>query len=102
MNDDEEFLFEQEMADVKRLQQGGRVKIKRDKLSPDGAQQRRAAAVAEEGDVNPLSDAGIEPLDSWLAKKLPGGYRLDPSGPYYVILNRECFQETKAVRDLDD
>ncbi len=54
MNDDEEFLFQQEMTGVKPLQQDGRVKIKRDQLNPDTAQERRVAAVAELGDANPL------------------------------------------------
>ena len=74
MNDDEEFLFQQEMADVKPLQRAGRVKLQRQCLSDESAQQRRAAAVAETGDKNPLGIEGIDALDPWyvLSFKRPG------------------------------
>jgi len=74
MNDDEEFLFQQEMAGVKPLKTESRVQRRRESGSEESLRQRRAAAVAEEGDKNPLSDEGIEPLDPWyiLDFKRPG------------------------------
>ena len=75
MSDDEEFLFQQEMTGVEPIQQERRVPLKRDTVpSADSARERRSAAVAERGDANPLSDAGIEPLDPWfvLEFKRPG------------------------------
>jgi DNA-nicking Smr family endonuclease len=74
MNDDEDILFQQEMAGVKPLDKPGRVALKRDEPSADTAQARRDAAAAESAPVNPLSDEGIEPLDPWyvLDFKRPG------------------------------
>ncbi len=74
MNDDEELLFQQEMAGVKPLKQPDKVALRRDSLSEDSAQARRAAAAAEKGPGNPLADEGIEPLDPWyvLDFKRPG------------------------------
>jgi DNA-nicking Smr family endonuclease len=74
MNDDEEFLFQQEMTGVQPLKRSTRVKLKRADASADGLQQRRTAAVAEQGDCNPLRDEGIEALDPWyvLDYKRPG------------------------------
>lgn len=74
MNDDEEFLFEQEMADVKPLKTESRAKLRRDSGTDESLQQRRAAAVAEQGDPNPLTREGIEALDPWylLEFKRPG------------------------------
>ena len=56
MNEDEEFLFQREMADVKPLQRAERVALQRDPLSESIAQRRRAAAVAEQEDSNYLDD----------------------------------------------
>jgi DNA-nicking Smr family endonuclease len=74
MNDDEEFLFQQEMSGVKPLQRSERVTLERGKLSTAAAEQRRAAATAEPGDKNPLAVEGIEALDPWyvLSFKRPG------------------------------
>ena len=74
MNDDEEFLFQQEMTGVEPLKRSTRVKLKRDEASAESLRQRRVAAVAEQGDRNPLSDEGVEPLDPWhvLDYKCPG------------------------------
>ncbi len=74
MNDDEEFLFQQEMTGVEPLKRSTRVKLKRTDTSAESLQQRRAAAVAEQGDRNPLSDEGIDALDPWyvLDYKSPG------------------------------
>ncbi|MEP5764827.1 MAG: DNA endonuclease SmrA [Halieaceae bacterium] len=65
MSDDEEFMFLQEMADVKPIRQEQRVALKRDGPSADTARERRSAAVAAAADPNPLSDEGISPLDPW-------------------------------------
>jgi DNA-nicking Smr family endonuclease len=65
MNEDEDFLFQQEMADVKPLQSADRVRLTGDRVAADTVLQRRAAAVAEAGDGNPLSVEGIDRLDSW-------------------------------------
>jgi DNA-nicking Smr family endonuclease len=65
MNEDEEFLFQQEMADVKPLQSAERVRLAAERISAETVQLRRAAAVAETGDPNPLSVEGIASLDSW-------------------------------------
>jgi DNA-nicking Smr family endonuclease len=74
MNDDEEFLFQQEMTGVEPLQRSTRVKLKRNDASAESLRQRRTAAVAEKGDRNPLSDEGVEALDPWyvLDYKRPG------------------------------
>ncbi|MEE4659053.1 MAG: DNA endonuclease SmrA [Halieaceae bacterium] len=74
MNDDENFLFEQEMAGVKPLKHTPRVKLSRQQVSDANALARREAAAAERGPVNPLSEEGIEPLDPWyvLEFKRPG------------------------------
>ena len=74
MNDDEEFLFQQEMKGVEPLQRSVRVALKRDATDAESLQRRRATAVAEQGDRNVLSDAGIEALDPWyvLDYKSPG------------------------------
>ncbi|MDJ0879167.1 MAG: DNA endonuclease SmrA [Halieaceae bacterium] len=74
MNDDEDLLFQQEMAGVKPLKRPDRVALKRDSLNEDSARARRDAAAAEKADPNPLSDEGIEPLDPWyvLEFKRPG------------------------------
>jgi DNA-nicking Smr family endonuclease len=65
MNDDEEFLFQQEMTGVKPLNPQQRAKLAQSRASELSLQQRRAAAVAENTDRNPLSPDGIAPLDSW-------------------------------------
>jgi DNA-nicking Smr family endonuclease len=74
MNDDEEFLFQQEMEGVEPLKRSARVKLKREEGNADSLELRRTAAVAEQVDRNLLSDEGIEPLDPWyvLDYKLPG------------------------------
>ena len=74
MNDDESFLFEQEMAGVKPLKQTPRVKLNRDTVSASSALARRTAASAEAGPRNVLSEEGIAPLDPWyvLDFKRPG------------------------------
>ncbi|MEM0953145.1 MAG: DNA endonuclease SmrA [Pseudomonadota bacterium] len=74
MNDDENFLFEQEMAGVKPLKQAPRVKLSRDRLSESSALARREAASAEDEPVNALTEEGIAPLDPWyvLEFKRPG------------------------------
>ncbi len=74
MNDDESFLFEQEMAGVKPLKRTPRVKLTREQVSEANALARREAAAAEKGPVNVLSEEGIEPLDPWyvLEFKRPG------------------------------
>lgn len=74
MNDDENNLFQQEMAGVKPLKTAGRVALKRDSLDQDSARLRREAAAAEQDPGNPLKDEGIEPLDPWyvLDFKRPG------------------------------
>ena len=74
MSDDEELLFQQEMAGVKPLKKPDRVKLKRESPSEESARARREAAAAEKGPGNPLSDEGIEPLDPWyvLDFKRPG------------------------------
>jgi DNA-nicking Smr family endonuclease len=74
MNDDEEFLFRQEMSDVTPLKTDARMNLRRDSESEASLRERRAAAVAEQGDINPLSNEGIEPLDPWfvLDFKRPG------------------------------
>jgi DNA-nicking Smr family endonuclease len=65
MNEDEDFLFQQEMADVKPLQSAERVRLTGERLPAGTVLQRRASAVAEAGDGNPLSVDGIASLDSW-------------------------------------
>ena len=74
MNDDEEFLFSQEMADVKPLGRERRVVLQREQDSPETLQSRRAAASAEASDTNFLVSEGIAPLDAWyvLSFKRPG------------------------------
>ena len=53
MIEDEEFLFQQEMADVKPLQSAERVRLAAERVSAETVQLRRAAAVADTGDPNP-------------------------------------------------
>ncbi len=75
MVDDEKTLFSEEMAGVTPLKQESRAgRRRRGGPSLDAAEQRRAAAVAEKADPNPLADEGIEPLDPWyiLEFKRPG------------------------------
>jgi DNA-nicking Smr family endonuclease len=74
MQDDEELLFQQEMAGVKPIRQEQRVALKRDTVSSESVHRRRASATAEEGARNPLSEDDIEPLDPWyiLDFKRPG------------------------------
>ncbi len=74
MNEDENILFQQEMAGVKPLNKPDRVALRREGLSEDSARARRDAAAAEQADPNPLSDEGIAPLDPWyvLEFKRPG------------------------------
>lgn len=74
MSEDENILFQQEMAGVKPLKKPDRVALRRNGLSEDSARARRDAAAAEQADPNPLSDEGIEPLDPWyvLEFKRPG------------------------------
>jgi len=74
MNEDEDFLFQREVEDVKPLQRADRVSLRGARVPAATAQQRRAAAVAESGDKNPLSVEGIVSLDSWyvLNFKRPG------------------------------
>ena len=74
MADDEDRLFQQEMAGVTPIQQERRVALKRGDLSDESARARRASAAAEQARVNPLSEDGIEPLDPWyvLDFKRPG------------------------------
>jgi DNA-nicking Smr family endonuclease len=74
MTDDEDMLFQQEMAGVKPIRKERRVALKRAALSEESARQRRSAAAAEESPGNPLIEEGIEPLDPWyvLDFKRPG------------------------------
>jgi DNA-nicking Smr family endonuclease len=74
MIDDEEMLFQQEMAGVTPIRKERRIALKRSELSDESARQRRSAAAAEEGPQNPLTEEGIEPLDPWyiLDFKRPG------------------------------
>jgi DNA-nicking Smr family endonuclease len=65
MNDDEEFLFQQEMTDVEPLKVSVRVSLKQEEPSAESLEQRRAAAVAEQAALNPLSDEGVTALDPW-------------------------------------
>jgi DNA-nicking Smr family endonuclease len=73
MNDDEEFLFQQEMAGVAPLQHEARVLPKRGPTATSAA-ARREAAVAETGDPNFLKDDDLPKLDPWyvLSFKRPG------------------------------
>ena len=59
---------------MKPLQRTERVSLQRERVSDETVQQRRAAAVAESGDKNPLSIEGIAGLDPWyvLNFKRPG------------------------------
>lgn len=108
MTDDEEMLFQQEMAGVKPIRQERRVALKRSELSEDGARQRRSAAAAEADPENPLSDEGIEPLDSWyvLDFKRPGVqngvFRKLKQGRYEAEarLNLHRMSVAKARREL--
>ncbi len=74
MNEDEDILFQQEMAGVKPLARAERVSLRRQGPSEDSARARRDAAAAKADPVNPLADEGIEPLDPWyvLEFKRPG------------------------------
>jgi DNA-nicking Smr family endonuclease len=74
MSDDEEILFQQEMAGVRRLQLTERMPRKPGETSAESLARRRAAAIQAEVDLNPLSEEGIEPLDPWyvLDFKRPG------------------------------
>jgi len=74
MNEDEEILFQQEMAGVEPLAVEARISLKRPAASADSTAQRRAAAVADNTDSNPLTVVDIAPLDSWyvLDFKRPG------------------------------
>lgn len=74
MNDDEEFLFQQEMEGVVPLGRERRVVRNRERDSAATLASRRAAAVAESGDPNYLVGEGIAPLDAWyvLNFKRPG------------------------------
>ncbi|MCX2982474.1 DNA endonuclease SmrA [Halieaceae bacterium IMCC14734] len=73
MNDDEEFLFQQEMAGVAPLQHEARVLPKRGPAAASAA-ARRQAAVAETGDPNFLQVDDLPKLDPWyvLSFKRPG------------------------------
>ena len=73
MNDDEEFLFQQEMAGVAPLQHEARVLPKRGPNATSAA-ARRQAAVAETGDPNFLQVEDLPKLDPWyvLSFKRPG------------------------------
>jgi DNA-nicking Smr family endonuclease len=108
MQDDEELLFQQEMADVKPIRQEQRVALKRDALDDESARRRRSSAVAETGPVNPLSEEGIDPLDPWylLEFKRPGVqngvFRKLKQGRYEAEarLNLHRMRVTKARREL--
>ena len=108
MTDDEEMLFQQEMAGVKPIRQERRVALKRSVLSDESARQRRSAAAAEAGPQNPLSDEGIEPLDPWfiLDFKRPGVqngvFRKLKQGRYEAEarLNLHRMSVAKARREL--
>ena len=78
MNDDDDSLFQEEMADVAPLKREARVRLENHHRDRDSSlAQRRQAAQRELGrDGNPLSDEvrEIEPLDPWyvLDYKRPG------------------------------
>jgi DNA-nicking Smr family endonuclease len=74
MNDDEDFLFQDAMADVTPLQHEQRIALKKDIANADAQQARRSSATAVKAEVNPLADENILPLDSWyvLSFKRPG------------------------------
>lgn len=74
MNEDEEFLFQQEMEGVKPLRRDARVSRTRTQADELALERRRQAAVADSSDPNFLADDGIEPLDPWyvLDFKRPG------------------------------
>jgi DNA-nicking Smr family endonuclease len=74
MSDDEEFLFQQEMAGVTPLQRETRVQRAVSRADSDTLRKRREAAASEQSDTNILDQEGIEPLDSWyvLDFKRPG------------------------------
>lgn len=77
MSSDNDKVFSDAMADVKRLKREPRVDLGRANLSDRDSSlehRRRAAAQLPEPDRNRLSDTGIEPLDAWfvLEFKRPG------------------------------
>jgi DNA-nicking Smr family endonuclease len=74
MIEDEEILFQQEMAGVEPLKTTVRVSLKQPETTAETAQARRAAAVADNTDRNPLVADAIAPLDSWYVMdfKRPG------------------------------
>jgi DNA-nicking Smr family endonuclease len=74
MNDDEEFLFAQEMDGVEPLKRDARVSRTRTEADQIALARRRQAAVEDSSDPNFLADDGIEPLDPWyvLDFKRPG------------------------------
>jgi DNA-nicking Smr family endonuclease len=74
MNDDENDLFQQEMAGVKPLKRESRVALVRETVSSDTLSARREAATEDNRDPNFLVSDGIAPLDPWyvLDFKRPG------------------------------
>lgn len=90
MSEDEKFLFQQEVTGVKPLQVERRERLRGPATSADSVLHRRAAAVAQSDERNPLSDSDIAPLDAWyvLDFKRPGVqngvYRKLKQGRYQV------------------
>tara|TARA_B100001063_G_scaffold242613_1_gene271594 strand:- start:2961 stop:3560 length:600 start_codon:yes stop_codon:yes gene_type:complete len=70
----DEDIFAEEMSGVKPLGREARVRLIKDRLSPDQQKGRQLAAVGEEATLNPLVDDGVMPLDAWhvLEFKRPG------------------------------
>jgi DNA-nicking Smr family endonuclease len=77
MSGDGDKNFSEAMSDVMPLKREPRVDLVRNRQSDKDSSiehRRRAAAQLLEGDRNPLTETGIEPLDAWyvLAFKRPG------------------------------
>ncbi|TXS96379.1 DNA endonuclease SmrA [Parahaliea maris] len=104
MADDEQSLFEQEMAGVVRLKHDERVRRGGPSESEQALAHRRQAAVTETAaDPNTLSDREITPLDSWyvLEFKRPGVqngvYRKLRQGRYEHEARLDMHRMTVAV-----
>ena len=75
MNNDDDAAFLEAMSDVKPLKRETRADLRRRPQEDKKVlQARRASAVADDRDTNPLTDKQIHPLDAWyvLEFKRPG------------------------------
>ncbi len=74
MEDDEDILFREAMADVAPLRKTRRVALRKSAADSATLAERRRSASAAEAPANPLASEGITPRDPWyvLSFKRPG------------------------------